>query len=457
VLQATLTVRTPSGGYESFEFQLQPSGSNQYIATYTPSEPGTHVVSVQAKTQDIDNTELMIINQQDIASIEVVPLQLAVTGMPTSDLLVSEDITISASILDNDGNPLSIEDLNVRAVIKDQSNIDWANVPLIAVDASATEFKETISMIDQGQYRIEVIAEVDKDTGPVRISSQTSSLFTVEPANFLLIEDVMPTDGTVSYLQTGSFPFVFTYEPNPLIIGFNVIEENDGNGVDLQDYVSDVNPITVEVISEVDQTDYALGQPLAMIPDDVGHYQLILPELPEGEYTVQITSDTNLQLNNSTLFATRTRSTTHHIQRQTNPEYVMSQVLMAVVVFLLLLITAIYILREVNLRKNPLKGTLTILENNFIDREMMIVQQINIGGYKKNRVVLKKISSQVGVSKIIVFSDNDKKQSDAVRAEIYYSGGKKKPDNKRLKPGQEVRLGSSGDREYLIVKDYDEF
>jgi hypothetical protein len=114
-------------------------------------------------------------------------------------------------------------------------------------------------------------------------------------------------------------------------------------------------------------------------------------------------------------------------------------------------------LREVNLRKNPLKGTLTILENNFIDREMMIVQQINIGGYKKNRVVLKKISSQVGVSKIIVFSDNDKKQSDAVRAEIYYSGGKKKPDNKRLKPGQEVRLGSSGDREYLIVKDYDEF
>ncbi len=454
-LQATLSVQTPSGNTETFDFNLQSGNNNQYIATYIPTEPGTHTVNIQAKTKDTNNTELLIIDQSNVATIDVNPVQLAVTGIPTNDLLVSEDVTLTASLIDDLGKQITIQGVNIRAVVKDQSDIQWANVPLIPTNTSGTEFTETISMVDPGQYRIEVIAEIIKDTAPTQIGSQMSGLFTVEPANFLLIEDVTPIDGAISYLEEGSFPLVFTYEPNPLVVSFIIIEENDGMRVNLADYVDNGNPITIQVIAESDQTDYAQGQLLTMLPDDVGHYQLVLPDLPQGTYTVQVTSDPDVQLKNSTLFATRTRSFSHRIQRETNPQYLISIGLTILVFLLFILAVAVFVLHNRRLRVNPIKGTLTILQENYIERDTIQLQFFNLGGYKRNRITLKKLTSVIspfGIKKFVVLSDSAK---DVVRVEIHYANGKKF-DRKRLAPGQPVMLGSDSENDYFIVKDYED-
>ncbi|MCD4685086.1 MAG: VWA domain-containing protein [Anaerolineae bacterium] len=448
-LDVSVTLKPDNGPAQNMN--LTTAGTGTYTVQIIPEEVGHYALELSATSQRSDGTPFTVLHEAIPQAFDVAPTAFTVTGFPANDMLVSERVTLWAAIADDAGNVLVPEELTVTAQIMDQSGTVWADVPLL--QSPDGTFTETVAMTDPGQYRITVRATMTAPSGEERLlGEETSGLFSVDPADFLLIEILAPEDGNTQHATEGLPP----YSKTDLTITVRVYLEETGDGVDLADYTADPEPLQL-TITTVDGDDVT-GNASLQLADEPGIYEATISDLDRGKFTITVVAKEGLVLNQSTLFASRAREDIVAIERTRNPLQIITLVGMITFGVLATLTVVRQIVVTRRRKQHPAVGELVIQSRDGYDSETT-VWRVPLNRYRSNHITFKKRSLRqippvLGVQKIIVeCPDHASHDRGQIKVTVMVKG-KKQPQTTRMWRGKEYRLGGTPEGiGYFLVKD----
>lgn len=447
-LDVKATLQFPSGKTEVVD--LQALGTGIYQGRIIPTEVGNYSLGLGATSHTSDGTAFTVLRDTAAQTFEVSPIHLKVEGFPTGNLLVSEPVTLQISLTDENGSNIKPDGLTMTAQVLDQSGQLWADIPLIVQEDGICNGQ--VTMRDAGQYRVIVQATVpDSNNTPITIDEQTSSLFNVDPANFLLLEIVAPQNGSSQHSTGGAFSSGHTN----LVITVRVSKESDGQGVNLSEYTTDPNPLRLD-LKNAQGKDFS-GKLRLQSTGTPGLYRAVVSNLGNGKFVITLSPKADLELEKSTLFANRTRTITATIMRKTNIWQPLSWDGLILAVVVAILGAAQRAISRIRRRKHPARGELIIIgddQNNQQD----ILWRIGLDRFHSNRIVLgrrklRRLPSELKIKQIVI-ECKDQRMYDSGRLAVTIRTNKK-TNQKTIGRGSEWRIGDTSNVSYYLIKDPD--
>jgi hypothetical protein len=445
-LNVEATLRTPNGVQGQFE--LAPSGQNEYTGQLLPEQAGTYALDLLATTRDVDGNLITVIEVPDAAIFEVAPLDLNASMEPQGDILMSESVKVTAS-LSSGGATLTPSDLVIDTIVR--GGVSDLSFRLLPDETGG--YTGTLVMENQGQFQFIVQAKrTFADGTEIVLDEEVLPLFRVNAANFVALRIVRPQPQEIQY-TTGGFP---PLTPVDLVVEVQTTGAS-GELLELESLTSGSDlPIRLSVLDENDQ-ELASGR--AFTSETPGVYRLNIPDLGTGEFRISVNADTSTRLNASTLFDPRFTQQSVIIRRETNPALIGFVVVTGIAVIGIAAGSIFLVLRTIRLRKHPARGRLVIFSEDFSQPgfERAQVWSYTLDRDHKNYIVINR--PPLGLKRIIVECTSDTMARQNQVLITVETTSRKELSHQPFRPGTERRLDSiSTDTNiYTLAKDPDSY
>jgi uncharacterized protein YegL len=442
-LQATLV--SPSGANKPINFAS--NNGTQFVAELLPKEEGLYFVDVRANVRNTSGQWSELFSRPRALSFTSLPVRFDVQGLPTADLLIQQDIAVTATWSNADGEAFLPQGVEVEMNLLSAAGATVISAPLLPQSSTQT-YSERLTMEDDGQYRVEVRAFINVDGTRELIGEVRSGLFNVRPTRLLLLSIDTPRDNSEFFALEGTFPFFWTFAPKPLVVETRILDDATGELLLLKDFTQ------ADVVSATLSHAGGTPVPLRFEQDEASRlYSYVWDDPQEGDYTLAVRVDRSAPLNNSAMFAQRTREQQRNLRVVANPAYFASIAVAVLVALTLVGVVVFAVLFTLRRRQHPLRGRIEILNLNG-DTPILT---LTFDGRNTNYYRLRNstLESALGI-KFLVFRSTSEQmhRNRAARVEIHKKRSKAMKTT-NLSPHSEYSLGiDDHNNEYVIRKDW---
>jgi len=408
-LAATLTITTPAGKIETLDLAAGSAGT--YAGSYTPLDAGRYQLDVAASAQTIDGKPFKVLDQTAAKTVIIPNLSLAVQRDPTSDVLLSQSMTISAQLVDGDGKRQVLPQIAVNATLLNVTDISSgtgkpvASYELVA-DATGL-YSVSVAAESTGQYQLQITARPKSNDAnpPAALDQQFLPAFRVRPAHLISLKVISPLPDGAYYLTDG-FPPV-----TPARLKIQVSALNDaGEPAALEKLTGGALPLTLEVAGDKDSP---VGEghitDLAPLAGATGLYEATVSGLSAGQYRLTIQAAADSRLGDSTLFDPRFRKQSLHFTLTTNPALIGMVAALVIGTLLVVGVIAGGVAYQVRLRQHPARGTIELQTESAsgLVGDRSTVWRQTLDGQRRNRVVYSFRGVPAGLHQLIVSCPTD--------------------------------------------------
>jgi len=442
-LQTVALVAAPDGTQQNVPL-LQIS-DGQYAATFTPLQVGAYKIALLASTQNLDGSPLTIVDNKEAGHFEVAAYQSQISGLPTSDLLVGQTISLNATLLGPDNKPIALQaQVNAQLLGTDSH-------PLAAIDLKASDpahYTGDVVPAQAGQYTIKVRFSSLFEGKSILLAEQSSNVFSVRPVIPLAVRWDSPLADSTTDITIGFPPFT----ANPWAVTVQVLNGKDSTPLDLSRITNAAAPFTLTI--ENVKGEVVSTQSLAVDSTTPGRYNVAVRGLPAGTYTLHLSATTD-PLSGDYSFDPAARTQTRTATLRTNPTVYAFYVGMGGIGLVLLGGAAVAALLAQRRRRHPLRGQIVIwysADDNPGSPDRVWQAAFSTRRTNRYRVSANKLPRQMGLKRLILECSSDDmaaRQGCAVTAELKTGVVKRMV----LYPEDQQTLMATDDGLYEISKD----
>ena len=445
-LNVTMNIIQPDG--TSLSRSLSREIDSQFTGSFRAEQGGLHTIVLQAETRTLDDRIYTVLESRQVATFEVLGINLDVQGLPSGDYLVGEFIDLEASLTDQNGDTLNMDNVDIVA---EQLVNDRVVTYTFEYNTESGLYNLSLPSEAEGNYSLTVNAISSDATQNTILSSSGESRYVVLASQIVGIRQLSPLENPASQLSHEGY---LPPRPSDLVL-------------EVESYLlEDNSAIALETIANNPQTlwNYTVlrnGEPYSdteisfEASTENGRYQLIVDNPPAGDYDISLTASGELQ-GTYLLQQDSTLTTVVTVERNWLPEIIYAVSAVLILLIVVLVIRSIQINRQ--LGKHPARGRIELQEEET--KEM--VWSYNFGKKGRNKQLLKDSKLRKhGVKSILVECPDERHSRDKkIRVSIEMADGKRIP-NRVLSPGKTLRLsqgslgrGSGEDKKrYILVKD----
>ncbi len=456
-LASKVVMHTPSGSIETIT--LSPNRAGIYTGEFTPSQAGDYVLDVEADTQNPDGSALKVIDQAATQRLTISDLNLDVKTEPSGDMLLSQQMAITARLLDDKGNARTIDALSIVASISSgqgSAGQTGATTYTLVSDSSGA-YTAGLTMDTIGQYQIAVRATTKDVAGNIQVVGEKYlPVFQVKPTQLVEWRISEPQPDSTFYVTEGFPPL------RPARLKIEVMVSDDkGQPMNLSQLAGGRVPLLIQVS---DSAGKDVAQDVRFSSgEQVGTYQAELAGLSPGPYRVQIRADESARLGESTLFDPRFKVQSVPVTAVIHPGFVLTIAVIVLTIGVSVGGSSFLAVRHVRRRSHPATGRLDIVHEDFSlsSAPRSSIWHYSLDAQHSNHIVVTRGLPPDLKRLIVECPDNKMSQQGQAYITLECSKGKKRVllNHVRFSRNTERRLdGISDDNNlYYLVKDYEEY
>lgn len=448
-LDVEATITFPDG--KASIFPLTRIDNEVYKANFVAEQAGTYTIGVTAQTVTPAGQIQPILQNTNVGAFDALRIIFEAQNAPQGQFLVGNSQVITASLLDERGNPLSVPALDVYGEVTTTNSS--SRYPFVI--SSPGQYNLTLPFDKPGTFTFKAVASTTRnDSSVVELKSTTPSVFNILPSQLISLVLVEPTETTQN--TTKGFPPFF---PNDTSLRFNTLVDGR-TPIAVESIVSDPNAIWILNMSRNGE---AIAVPVSVQPvvDTPGTYEVVLSNLDAAEYNLHVGFQGSLT--GTYVVDPSANQINLTITRVVSPLYYASIGVIALAVIASVVFFAFRVRRAQIRRQHPAKGTLAIREVGTDS----IVWEAKLDRFGSNTIRIKdKTLKRANVTEILVTCP-DNKMSQNRRIKVTVKNGRDVIVSERIiSPGSPpIRLAKSagmidipeeGKVYYELIKDPDE-
>lgn len=424
---------TISANGQSWPVQLREEQGYIYKAEFTPVIAATHIISVHAKSQDLNGNPIIVFNNQ-IGDFEVEPATLAPLSLP-GQMQQYDETEFVFELQDSRGFP-------INAIIPIEVVVEVTGEPggvLTLTRRPDGAYQAPYTPLVAGKHAATVRATVTDSEGTVFDVAQDD----LGEFDVLLTSQVgiyLTDPQTAEQEHTGLWPL----DKIPLVVEVVVRDENgspvDANRVFLRDAASAIDLILT------DEKGIDVSHLLTLtLTTEPGVYRAGTSDVELGKYVIHAEAVGDLQV--GYLYDKAHKTAAMQVTRIRHPLHI--PILISTILALIAITAVTYILlkRRHNITKHPCTGRVYLVDYSSVPQ-----WQHGLDGHNRNHIVLKGgFPSITRVSKMEFrcVSEEDNKNG-RVQAQVWIDGAKAPAIDRLLGPKGEARVGTLN---FWLLKD----
>ncbi len=417
---------------------------------------GVYQVGFTATSQFPPGTPYVVYSAANVGSFTVTGVHLETDPMPHGDYLVGNQVQIRARILDDTGAVIQLPTQQITAAL---SGTQARDIALTAEPDGS--YVGTLLLDTPGTFKLTVTAlSIDATGQSTVLGKAESDDFNVLPSQFISLVLISPEPNSEQHTTEGFPPL----DKTNLVVVFETRLDENNQLIDVNALAADsTTPLLQVEVRDPDGKVIGENVPIEA-GNESGQYQVVLEDLPPGEYTIRIqaagtlTERYVLNPTNSSLTST--------VKRVTNPAVYLFYGGSATLALLTIGSIGTTLVRRHRRRQHPARGKLVIIKSEDYGQSVTPIFTRDLGGFNSNKIIFKRrqLPIVLGITRMIVQSDSDE-MSKTKRVRVTVRRGKTTIlQGHVLRPGGSVALRLTDNKtaleeevSYQLTKDPDDY